>query len=111
MTATVRDLMTQLQAGRPLRDVAAWLAGLRIYVLGLSPNAARLSVRFWHVGALGDLADHFQAHWRDLRLAPARAEAPPVWRLLQQLAAQGDAKNIPPNLAGEVTRAILTGGR
>jgi CRISPR-associated protein Csd1 len=111
-TAVVADLMRQLEAGRPLRDVAARLEPLRVYVLGLSPNAARLSVRFWFVGALGELAEHFQQHWRDLRLEPSRTGRPPaLWRLLRQLAAQGEAKNIPPNLAGEVTRAIITGGR
>ena len=26
------------------------------YILGLSPNASRLSVRFWHTSTLGDLA-------------------------------------------------------
>jgi CRISPR-associated protein Csd1 len=111
-TAKARDLMVELEAGRPLREVAARLESLRIYVLGLSPNAARLSVRFWYVGSLGELAGHFQAHWKDLRLEPSRSNKPPaLWRLLRQLAAQGEAKNIPPNLAGEVTRAILTGGR
>ncbi|MGR4862235.1 type I-C CRISPR-associated protein Cas8c/Csd1 [Caulobacter sp. LARHSG274] len=111
-TTKARDLMVKLEAGEPLRDVAAHLEGLRVYVLGLSPNAARLSVRFWHVGSLGELTGRFQAHWKDLRLEPSRSNrSPALWRLLRQLAAQGEAKNIPPNLAGEVMRAILTGGR
>jgi CRISPR-associated protein Csd1 len=111
LTAKVRDLMIKLEAGRPLSHVASQLDGLRVYVLGLSPNAARLSVRFWHVGSLGELAGHFQQHWRDLRLAPSQEPAPALWRLLLRLAAQEETKNIPPNLAGEVTRAIITGGR
>ena len=111
-SAQARDLMVELEAGRALRDIAPQLQGLRIYVLGLSPNAARLSVRFWHVGSLGELADRVQQHWKDLRLAPTRlTKAPALWRLLRELAAQGEAKNIPPNLAGEVMRSILTGGR
>lgn len=111
-SAQARDLMVELEAGRPLRDIAPLLHGLRIYVLGLSPNAARLSVRFWHVGSLGELADHVQQHWQDLRLEPTRLTKPaPLWRLLRELAAQGEAKNIPPNLVGEMMRAILTGGR
>ena len=110
--AKARDLMVQLEDGRPLRGLNAQLDGLRIYILGLSPNAARLSVRFWHVGSLGELAGHFQDHWRDMRLEPEPSKGPPaLWRLLLQLAAQGEAKNIPPNLGGEVTRAIITGGR
>lgn len=112
LSAMARDLMVELEAGRALRDIAPELNGLRIYVLGLSPNAARLSVRFWHVGALGDLADNVQRHWKDLRLEPTRlTNSPALWRLLRELAVQGEAKNIPPNLAGEVMRSILTGGR
>jgi CRISPR-associated protein Csd1 len=108
----IRDLMIKLEAGRPLREADAQLEGLRVYILGLSPNAARLSVRFWHIGSLGELTGHFQKHWEDLQLEPSRTGRPPaLWRLLRQLAAQGEAKNIPPNLAGEVTRAIITGGR
>lgn len=111
-TAQARDVMVELEAGRALRDVAPRLHDFRIYVLGLSPNAARLSVRFWHVGSLGELADNVQRHWRDLHLEPTRlTKSPPLWRLLRELAAQGEAKNIPPNLAGEVMRSILTGGR
>jgi CRISPR-associated protein Csd1 len=110
--AQARDLMVELEGGRALRDIAPRLNDLRIYVLGLSPNAARLSVRFWHVGSLGELADHVQQHWKDLRLEPTRFDKPPpLWRLLRELAAQGEAKNIPPSLAGEAMRAILTGSR
>ena len=110
--ATVRETIVKLEAGRPLREIDPRLERLRVYILGLSPNAARLSVRFWHVGSLGELAGHFQQHWKDLRLEPSRNVHPPaLWLLLRHLAAQGEARNIPPNLAGEVTRAILTGGR
>ncbi len=111
-TAMARTLMQDLEAGRPLQEIDARLDGLRIYVLGLSPNAARLSIRFWHIGSLGELARHFQDHWSDLRLETSRNIKPPeIWRLLRQLAAQGETKNIPPNLGGEVMRAIMTGRR
>ena len=40
---------------------------------------------------------------------PPHPWPPPLWRLLLELAPQRDAKNIPPHLAGEVMRAILTG--
>ncbi len=112
LNARTRDLLVQLEAGQALREIAPQLNDMRTYILGLSPNAARLSVRFWHVGSLGELAHHFQKHWQDLRLEPTRFErSAPLWRLLRQLAAQGESKNIPPNLAGEMMRAILSGGR
>jgi CRISPR-associated protein Csd1 len=79
-------------------------------VLGLSPNAARLSVRFWVEQSLGDFAQHFQQHWEDLKLDPKpHPWPPPLWRLLLELAPQRKSENISPHLSGEIMRAILTG--
>jgi CRISPR-associated protein Csd1 len=38
------------------------------YVLGLSPNAARLSVRFWHVGTVGGIAERIGQYYSDQEL-------------------------------------------
>lgn len=47
-TLQLRELMQKLEAGIPLRQAAPEIdPATRVYVLGLSPNAARLSVRFW----------------------------------------------------------------
>ena len=107
----VRDMLRRMETGTPLRDADPGMdPGTRVYVLGLSPNAARLSVRFWVEQSLADFARHFQHHWQDLRLDPVpQPWPPPLWRLLLELAPQREAKNIPPHLGGEVMRAILTG--
>lgn len=112
-TTLVRKVMKDMQAGRPLVEAAPNVdPATRVYVLGLSPNAARLSVRFWVDQTLGDLAARFAEHWADLRLdPPPRTRPPPVWALLYELAPQRKAENVPAHLAGELTRAILTGGR
>jgi CRISPR-associated protein Csd1 len=110
-TDKLRDVLHRMQEGIPLRQAAPDInPDSRVYVLGLSPNAARLSVRFWVEQSLSDFTRHFQQHWEDLRLDPQpRPWPPPLWRLLRELAARREAKNIPPNLSGEVMRAILTG--
>jgi CRISPR-associated protein Csd1 len=109
----VRDILNQIAKGRPLEEAAPDLHGdTRFFVLGLAPNAARIAIRFWHEDTLGNLARRFAEHYRDLALEPAPWRTPPaIWRLLYETAVQRKAENIPPNLAGEVTRAILTGSR
>ena len=99
--------------GRPLPEVYPGLdERTRFFVLGLSPNASRLSVRFWHEDSIGALAQRIAEHWRDLRLDPSPWKiAPPVWRLLIETAPQRKTRNIPPALGGALMRAILTGGR
>ena len=81
----------------------------RFYVLGLAPNAARISVRFFHSGPVGEIAGNIKAHFDDLDIERASYDKPhlSIFRLLTCIAAQGKADNIPPNLAGDFARAIL----
>lgn len=84
----------------------------RIHILGLSPNNARLSVRFYHVDTFGELARRLSEHFDDLLLEPsAFRAAPSAFILLLETAAQRKAENIPPLIGGELMRAILTGQR
>jgi CRISPR-associated protein Csd1 len=83
----------------------------RFFILGLAPNAARLAVRFWHAGTVGEVAENLANHFDDLELT-----APPNWppvlplrTLLKGIATQGDLENVPPNLAGDFVGAILSG--
>lgn len=86
-----------------------------VQLLGLAPNAARLAVRFWHTGSLGDLFDKLKAHHDALRLVPQYEagskhpdpEFPSIWMLLRETARE--SKDIPPLLGGALMRAILEG--
>jgi CRISPR-associated protein Csd1 len=112
--AVVRDVLAEMAKGLPVEQAAPDIdLATRVYVLGLSPNAARLSVRFWHETTFGELARRFQEHWQDLRLEPPDwgARLPALGRLLHELAPQGKAENVPAHLAGELTRSVLTGRR
>jgi CRISPR-associated protein Csd1 len=110
--ARVGAVLQKIREGRPLADAAPELAeGVRFFVLGLSPNAARLSVRFWLEDDFGVIAERFARHLELMRIdPPPKDEHPSIWRCLIETAAQRKSENIPPNLAGEWLRAILTGG-
>jgi CRISPR-associated protein Csd1 len=109
----VRPILEKIRAGRPFADAAPDLAkGVRFYVLGLSPNAARLSIRFWLDDDFGVFAERFARHLEAMRTEPPpRDENPSIWRCLIETAVQRKTENIAPNLAGDWLRAILTGGR
>ncbi len=81
------------------------------YILGLSPNAARIAVRFWHVGTVQEIGMRFKQHVADLAIVHSSKldAALPMRMLLRSIAAQGKDDNIPPNLAGELMRSILEG--
>lgn len=85
---------------------------VRFFVLGLAPNAARISVRFWVQSTVAELAPRIAQHFNDLRLVQRFDSDPPVpslFRLLTSLGVQGKVDNVPPRLAGEWIRAILDG--
>ena len=82
------------------------------FVLGLAPNAARISIRFWLRARFADLAPRILRHFDDLRVVrrfDSDPLVPSLFRLLSSLALQGKLDNVPPRLAGEWMRAILEG--
>jgi len=84
----------------------------RFFVLGLAPNAARISVRFWQAAPLRDIAQRIREWFQDIRMirGPNDPEYPSLFRLLKSCAVQNKADNVPPNLGGDIMRAILSGG-
>lgn len=84
--------------------------GVRFHVLGLAPNAARISIRFYHESDFGELAKNYRRFIGDMRIEPpGRDPYPPLWRYLVETAVLGKRENVPPNLAGEWMRSILDG--
>ncbi|HMT94291.1 type I-C CRISPR-associated protein Cas8c/Csd1 [uncultured Thiothrix sp.] len=81
------------------------------YVLGLAPNAARISVRFWYMATVREISQRIVQHFNDLEIERSAWQEPylPLWKLLKSIALLGKTENIPPELAGEVMRRILAG--
>ena len=84
----------------------------RFFILGLSPNAARISVRFWHVSTVEEISMHLGRHYRNLILIKnfdTEPDHPGLWQILRETAAQKDTRNISPVLSGQMMRSMLTG--
>lgn len=111
----IRDLLLAIRAGRPVTDIIPDLDdSVRFYILGLAPNAARLSVRFWQANSLGNILARVGKHFEQLSIVRQfdnEPEFPPLWRLLCQTAPLGKTENVTPVLAGGMARAMLTGDR
>ncbi|TXN40545.1 type I-C CRISPR-associated protein Cas8c/Csd1 [Methylobacterium sp. WL30] len=114
--AKLRDALDAVAAGRAVAEIVpSVVAGTRFHVLGLAPNAARLSVRYWLDDTFESFAQRLARHHANLRLEPLPrgwGGAPSIARLLVRTTAlQEKYENVPPLLAGEVARAVLGGGR
>lgn len=106
-TNAVAALLRAVDTGvMPIDD-----ARTRFFVLGLAPNSARISVRFWQTGTVSDFSQRIAQHFKDLQIchAPHERDYLSMWWLLTRISAQGKTENIPPNLAGDWMRSILAG--
>ncbi len=81
------------------------------HILGLAPNAARISIHFWHAGTIAEYAAKIKQYFDDFSITkpPGEPEFYSVWRILVNVAAQDKSDNILPNLTGEFMRSILAG--
>lgn len=106
----IRPMLEALREGCSITARPELAAGIRFHVLGLAPNAARLSVRYWFDDDFGAIAARLAQHTEAMRIEPPPRTFPtPLWMGLKELAPQGKTENVPPNLAGEWLRAILAG--
>jgi CRISPR-associated protein Csd1 len=106
-TEAVKALLSAPKSGAPPLDQDY----TRFFVLGLAPNASRLSVRFWYQGTVAEVARHIRQHFEDCRIVHRDFEPEhlPLFRLLVCTATEGKARNIQPNLGGDLMESILTG--
>lgn len=85
------------------------------YILGLAPNAARLSVRFFLQDSFGSVIKHLMEHYKRLDIITDNRNKfrnIPLWALLRETVNEKSKdKAASPQMAGDTLRAILTGGR
>lgn len=82
------------------------------FILGLSPNAARLSVRFYRESTFGDFLNRLGAHYAAMRLQRRGGkfndpEFISPFRILRESVL--DMKNLPARASGDLLRAIIGG--
>lgn len=106
-TQSVHAVLSAVQRGR----LADNQSRNRFYVLGLAPNAARIAIRFWFVGTVAEISLRTKQYFDELAIAHTAKDTPylPLFRILVNIAVQSKSENIPPNLAGDVMRSILSG--
>lgn len=108
----LRSALKQLANGLPCPEL-----GLDpdrpFYVLGLAPNAARLSVRFFLRDTFGNLMRNVNGHYERLEIVRpsfAKSGVLPLWELLQETVnLKSNDKRPSPVMVGATTRAVFTG--
>lgn len=112
----ISDMVRSLMRGEAVQyDDALLDPNMEFFILGVSPNSGRMSVRFFLRNTFGDFLRNIQAHQDRLEIIrPSNDtfDSIPLWRLLGATVNQNSRDKSPsPLLAGEVLRAILTNTR
>lgn len=83
------------------------------YILGLSPNAARISVRFFYRDSFGNILRNIKRHYEEMdivRPASDTIQYMGMWRLLQETVNKKSRDKKPAaNMAGGVYRSVISG--
>ena len=80
------------------------------YILGLAPNAARLSVRFFYHNTFGTLMRNVNAHHARMEIVGNRYAVTPLWAMLRETVNLNTTDKSPsPVLAGAAARSIFMG--
>ena len=115
-----RLLLSQLRSGTQNAVPEPNDIGTRFFILGLSPNASRLSVRLWIEADAGEMFRRLHKHICDFHMVGGRGELPaPLWRIAlatgrAEFDQKGRFKNynsdsVSPKLAGDLARSVFTG--
>jgi len=109
----VHDIFNRVRKGELInKELTGVDRDAKFYILGLAPNASRLSVRFWHVENFGHVIDKIAQHYEDMRVVKSYVNEPDfisIGTILKEAAPLGDTKRISPLLGGVVMRSILNG--
>ena len=107
----LRATLRHLAHGEPCDELAVD-PNRTFYILGLAPNAARLSVRFFLRDSFGALMRNVNDHYERLEIVGGRYEMLPLWALLRETVNLNSRDKMPsPAMAGATARAVFSGGR
>lgn len=108
----LRAALKRLAEGKPCDDLGID-PNRPFYILGLAPNAARLSVRFFLRDTFGGLMKNVNGHYERLEIVRPSDAKPGVlslWALLQETVNQKSRDKSPsPAMAGATVRAVFSG--
>jgi CRISPR-associated protein Csd1 len=82
------------------------------FLLCLSPNAGRISVRFFHQSNFAGVIEKVAAHYANLEIAMSdnvKYRIVPPWMLLSETTVKKSASDAVPLLSGQLLKSIVTG--
>ena len=110
---TLNDLMAGIQKQNIIFKGTKLNYDNPFYILGLSPNSGRISIRFFLEKSFGEVVKNISKHYEDLKIIKPefnKFEYIPLWQILRAtVSSKSKDKSASPLMSGAVVRAIMTG--
>jgi CRISPR-associated protein Csd1 len=117
-SADTKEVHDYLSAVREGKNPPGIDTSVTMYILGLSPNASRLAIRFWITDTINAFNRNLRSHFNNLRIEKQYKndkDFPGIWQLIIETLPKKmelrKSENINPLLSGIYMKSVLTGGR
>lgn len=112
----VKAVFEKIAQGSPIGELSdVFDEKTNFHILAISPNAARLAVRFYITNSFGEFVRNIARHYQDLRIEKQYSTDPDafsIWRLLNEtVSPKSNDKAASPLMSGATLKAIITGSQ
>lgn len=110
----IQRLLEAIRSGGKFQELGD--TEIPFHILGLAPNVARISIRFYHRSTVKDLLSKLHDHQKCMEMVRQTEqnghrfpdpEFPAIWQILRETARVAD--EVTPLLGGALTRSIIQG--
>lgn len=111
----LEGVFRSIQAGKyvDIEDTERILMDKKFYILGIAPNAARLSVRFFYQDSLGNILKHIKQYYDEMEIVRPSSDHLKylgIWRVLQEMVNRKSREKAPQsNLVSSMYQSLLSG--
>ena len=112
----IKDVFENIRQGIPVSSSINEYINpkTKFYILGISPNKSRLSVRFFYKDSFGSFIEKICQHYSDMQISKEYKNQPDnisIWMVQNETVSPKSSEKKPsPLLAGSFMRSIINGG-
>lgn len=106
-----KDILTRILFGMDVTSkMTEYDKNTKVYILGLAPNNARLSIRYWYTDTFGHFVEKIRQHYEDMEIAKSKQskEIISTRDIIKTMAVGGKTENIPKTMENSLFTAITS---
>lgn len=110
-TKQTKDVLTRILYGMNITpEMIEYEKDTKVFILGLSPNNARLAVRYWYTNTFGNFIEKIRQHYEDMEIVKSDKSKKIISTrdIINTMAVGGKTENIPKTMENALFTAITS---